>query len=533
MKKILTLAIVMIALTIVSCKKEKSTNENVNPPVAIDSIPLPQLHTLYMRDITDASAKCVCKIDDWDMADIIEYGCCWSTSHYPTINDNHRYTSAIISGEYRVPLTDLTPGTTYYVRAYGKNAEGVGYGNEISFVAENEEPHPNPWSPEPVDGHIPSSVLPDAIADEIGQYMNIYSGENPMVMDSVFNASPYVLIHTNFVEATDSVYHDFRFQFIKKDNNKVDLIVWQWNNEIEAYTPEDVRDVYMLGSGNNFTAYYLKEDYSEGGYVRLAAIFSGTWDEANNAVNDFKVATIVVKTFENPDYTPENSYGIFGDADGVSEYFSLINPNPDPSWWSPEPEDGHIPSSVLPDELANEISQYVNFYQGVYPPEFDCQFVSHPHTLFYSTIDEPLNTVQNDRYVAFVRNGDKVDFYGKQWNDEINAYYEEAYRQLNIIGEGNDFTIYYITDGYPNGMYAKQSTIFSGTWDAANNAINDFKVVVILLETSGNPNLAPVNTYRVCGDGDGFSEYNPWLMKSPVSSTKMSDEDLFKAFRVR
>ena len=60
-------------------------------------------------------------------------------------------------------------------------------------------------------------------------------------------------------------------------------------------------------------------------------------------------------------------------------------------------------------------------------------------------------------------------------------------------------------------MYAKQSVIFSGTWDVANNAINDFKVVVILLETSGNPNLAPVNTYRVMGDGDGVSEYNSWM----------------------
>ena len=321
MKKLLT--ILLIAVAFVSCKKESSTNENVDPPIVIDSVPLPQLHTLYMRDITDTTAKCVCKIDDWDLGNMRNYGCCWSTKHYPTINDNSNFAAVIVSGKFSVSLTNLTPGTTYYVRAYGRNLDDIGYGNEIEFVAENEEPHPNPWSPEPVDGHIPSSVLPDAIADEVGQYMNIYSGETPMVIDSVFNASPYVLIHTNFVEATDTVYHDFRFQFIKKDNNKVDLIVWQWNDEIEAYTPEAVSDVYMLGSGNNFTAYYLKEDYSEGGYVRMAAIFSGTWDEANCAVNNFKVATIVVKTFENPDYTPENSYGVFGDADGVTEYFSM------------------------------------------------------------------------------------------------------------------------------------------------------------------------------------------------------------------
>ncbi|MBR6438544.1 MAG: hypothetical protein IKS65_05105 [Bacteroidales bacterium] len=321
MKKLLT--ILLIALAFVSCKKENSTNENVDPPIVIDSVPLPQLHTLYMRDITDTTAKCVCKVDDWDLGDMRYYGCCWSTKHYPTINDNSNFATVIVSGKFSVSLTNLTPGTTYYVRAYGQSLDDIGYGNEIEFVAENEEPHPNPWSPDPIDGHIPSEVLPDAIADEVGQYMNIYSGENPMVIDSLFNSSPHILMHASFGEATDSVYHDFRFKFIRKDNNKVDLIAWLWNDQIGTYTPEAVIDLNMIGSGNNFTAYYLKEDFSEDGYFKMANIFSGTWDEANCAVNDFKVAQIIVKSYENPNFPPENSYIIVGDEDGVSEYFPM------------------------------------------------------------------------------------------------------------------------------------------------------------------------------------------------------------------
>lgn len=218
----------------------------------------------------------------------------------------------------------------------------------------------------------------------------------------------------------------------------------------------------------------------------------------------------------------------------VHEFTTLEdNPNPNPGWWSLEPVDGHIPSSVLPDELFYGINQYINIYQGENPPEFDGEFVSSPHILFYSTIGESIGTIYNDRYIAFFRHGDRVDFFGKQWDDSYNAYYEEAHRNLYIIGSGNDFTTYYIVEGYPNGMYAKQSTIFSGTWDATNNAINDLKVVVILLETSGNPNLAPVNSYRILSDGDGVSEYNPWMYKDSVSAIKLSNEELFGLFQVR
>ena len=322
MKKLLTLAIIMIAVTIVSCKKEKTSNDNPEPPVVVvDSTLLPQLQTLYLKNITEETAECVAKIVNWDSVALTEWGFCWSMTHNPTINDNHVQSTIIMSGQFVGFLTDLTPGTTYYVRAYGRNEEGVGYGNEIEFVAEYED-HPNPWSPEPVNGQIPVEVLPEALAAEIGQYMNIYSGENPIVIDSLYNSSPHKLFHTTFDEPADTVYHDLRFQFIKKDN-KVDLIEWVFDNYAQYYYPIAFRDLYMIGSGYNFTAYYLEEDYSNGKYTKTATILSGTFDEANNAVNNFKIAEILVKTYGNPNLPPENSYRIVGDADGVSEYYPM------------------------------------------------------------------------------------------------------------------------------------------------------------------------------------------------------------------
>lgn len=320
MKKLLTILILLFTVLFVSCKKEKTTNDNPEPPViVVDSTLLPQVQTLYMKNYESEMAECYARIVNWDSVALTEWGICWSTTHNPTINDNTVQSTIILGGTFAGLLTNLTYLTTYYVRAYAKNEYGLVYGNEIDFVAET---HPNPWSPNPVDGHIPSSVLPDAIADEIGQYMNIYSGENTIVIDSLYNSSPHKLFHTTFDGPADTVYHDLRFQFVKKDN-KVDLIEWVFDNYAQYYYPIAFRDLYMIGSGNNFTAYYLEEDYSNGKYTKTATILSGTFDEANNTVNNFKIAEILLKTYGNPNLPPENSYRIVGDADGVSEYYPM------------------------------------------------------------------------------------------------------------------------------------------------------------------------------------------------------------------
>ncbi|MBI9066091.1 MAG: carboxypeptidase regulatory-like domain-containing protein [Salinivirgaceae bacterium] len=70
---------------------------------------------------------------------VIQYGHCWSTSQNPTVDDfktNLGSTSELI--DFQSLLSDLTPNTTYYVRAYAINAEGTAYSSQISFNTEEE-----------------------------------------------------------------------------------------------------------------------------------------------------------------------------------------------------------------------------------------------------------------------------------------------------------------------------------------------------------------------------------------------------------
>jgi len=59
-------------------------------------------------------------------------GVCWSTTPNPTTAGWQQGSGAGL-GVFTVTLISLTPGTTYYVRAYAANNSGTGYGNEVVF----------------------------------------------------------------------------------------------------------------------------------------------------------------------------------------------------------------------------------------------------------------------------------------------------------------------------------------------------------------------------------------------------------------
>lgn len=61
-------------------------------------------------------------------------GVCWSTSTNPTIA-NSKTIDGSGTGSFSSSLTGLTPGATYYIRAYATNSGGTGYGLNVTFTA--------------------------------------------------------------------------------------------------------------------------------------------------------------------------------------------------------------------------------------------------------------------------------------------------------------------------------------------------------------------------------------------------------------
>lgn len=79
---------------------------------------------------TMAFARSVIVSDD----DVTEEGVCWSTSKNPTLLDSHSTDCFYKNGKI-FKITDLTPSTFYYVRAYAKDSSGnVAYGNAVKIA---------------------------------------------------------------------------------------------------------------------------------------------------------------------------------------------------------------------------------------------------------------------------------------------------------------------------------------------------------------------------------------------------------------
>ncbi len=95
---------------------------------------LPTLSTsANVNNITNESAEAGGELLDAGNGTITEMGLCWSTSTNPTESD---FNETAVSNPFTLSLTGLSPGTTYYVRAYASNEAGTGYGEEISFVTD-------------------------------------------------------------------------------------------------------------------------------------------------------------------------------------------------------------------------------------------------------------------------------------------------------------------------------------------------------------------------------------------------------------
>lgn len=93
---------------------------------------LPVVQTTSVSGITSTTAVCGGIVTSEGNAQVTRRGVCWSTSTGPTISNNHADSGTGL-GEFSANMTGLTPNTTYYVRAYAKNAQGTVYGNEVSF----------------------------------------------------------------------------------------------------------------------------------------------------------------------------------------------------------------------------------------------------------------------------------------------------------------------------------------------------------------------------------------------------------------
>ncbi len=115
-----------MVLLLHSCQKSDTTTNSTNPPVTIGAPVLPDssLTRIYNIDSVSADAD-VAWISSPQVSPITNRGIVWNTAPNPTIDLSTKTDIGDNIGGYSMVMTGLKPKTTYYVREYATNANGI------------------------------------------------------------------------------------------------------------------------------------------------------------------------------------------------------------------------------------------------------------------------------------------------------------------------------------------------------------------------------------------------------------------------
>lgn len=130
------------------------------------------ISTMAISAITNTEALTGGTIIDDGGKPIFSVGVCWSTSVMPTVDDDEFLEDFGNGASFTLQLTDLTPDTQYFVRAFMGTGEEIVYGEELSFTTTNDAPTP------------PCSVQANRL--EMSNLSNSFSFNSALMMTDAF-----------------------------------------------------------------------------------------------------------------------------------------------------------------------------------------------------------------------------------------------------------------------------------------------------------------------------------------------------------
>ncbi len=98
---------------------------------------LPQVNTNEITNVNTTSVTASGEVLSQGSTTVTEKGVIWSTGTEITISLSTKTNEGGGVGAFTSTLTELTPGTVYYLKAYAKSEAGVAYGETVSFTTED------------------------------------------------------------------------------------------------------------------------------------------------------------------------------------------------------------------------------------------------------------------------------------------------------------------------------------------------------------------------------------------------------------
>jgi len=137
MKKLAKILALLFAIVIIAtgCKKlpEFTDGSSSTPTPVTPVLDEPTVITKAVVSVGITDAVCGGSVEYSGYYELTAVGFCWSEKDEPTIED-HYSVEATSAGSFVGKINNLSPNTTYYVRMYATNANGIYYGEVLSFT---------------------------------------------------------------------------------------------------------------------------------------------------------------------------------------------------------------------------------------------------------------------------------------------------------------------------------------------------------------------------------------------------------------
>ena len=309
---------------------------------------------------------------------------------------------------------------------------------------------------------------------------------------------------------------------------------------------------FIMGNGNKFTtAFVYTLDWGSYLYYRLIYIFSGEVSGSN--INDLYVAVI---SLDRNDEVEE--YAVGRDGDGVS-YATTWAPRPytgdsralarrmaarqkataeqvaysftiyktDGTSFSVTRDeldyvetyeasfDDRI-TQQIPQEYLGKMATYMPIYSGNTPPTVNGTYRISPQTLVY---DAGGTYKPGKTFIDFItdfsnQNSTKntVDFLSKEVDSNGNTFSQSNKAEMMLLGQGDNFTAFVITEGTASGIYQKLANVLSGTMTP--DGIKDVYFGILMIDkgddSASDYKLMKKGVFRVFYDSDGLAAKTTW-----------------------
>lgn len=179
-------------------------------------------------------------------------------------------------------------------------------------------------------GKIPDGVIPQEIREQFEEYMPIYEGVTPPDITGEYLNRPDLLVFSSDGQFYPG--YEFAPQYISFQNQTPSGMATY--SEKQASSVADASEVYVVGSGNNFSAYFISNTtrYDDYGNVtstcKTSTVLSGTVTE--DGIENFRFAFVMLEK-DDPYYQlmDVNEYRIFEDGDGLAIRYDWLKSSAD------------------------------------------------------------------------------------------------------------------------------------------------------------------------------------------------------------